>query len=181
MLLQPMLRNHPGIADLAAQSLVTLRVITAFTPDEQPVVTHAMLRSISKLEPAWPGSEEYAAPVEIASGRLGAMCGDTAIGPQHWYGVHPVTRAPVTGRIVPRWPEIRALAVRAHRVFADRVIVGWDIALTPEGPVLIEGNSYPDTEFLQRVHRQAIGHSPLGPLLAHHLGRLETLGGRFRA
>ena len=180
-LVQPLLKNHPAIADLAEQSLVTFRIITCLSRAEQPIVTHAMLRTISKLEPNWHGSDEYAAPVDLATGRLGVMCGDTAIGPQHWYGIHPVTGAPVTGRIVPLWSEIRALAVRAHTVFADRLIVGWDIALTPEGPVLIEGNSYPDTEFLQRVHRQPIGESPLGPLLTHHLGRLEALRGGFRA
>ena len=85
-----------------------------------------------------------------------------------------------TGRILPQWSAIRRLAVRAHQVFADRMIVGWDIALTPEGPMLIEGNSYPDTEFLQRVHRQAIGDSPLGPPLAHQLDRLEAVRGGFR-
>jgi len=178
-ILQPMLRNHPDLADLAEQSLVTMRIITCFTPDERPVVTHAMLRTISKLEPDWPGSEEYAAPIDVTSGRLGTMCGDSAIGPQDWYDFHPVTCSRVAGRLVPQWSAIRELAVHAHRIFADRVIIGWDIALTPEGPVLIEGNSYPDTEFLQRVHRQAIGDSPLGPLLAFQLDRLERLRGRF--
>lgn len=180
-LVQVLLRNHPQLADLAGKALVTIRIITVISPEEQPLVTHAMLRTISKLEPDWPGSEEYAAPIDIVSGRLGLMCGDTAIGPQHWYQRHPVTGAAVTGRIVPQWPAIRELAIHAHRVFADRMIVGWDIALTPEGPVLLEGNSYPDTEFLQRVHRQAIGDSPLGAPLAHQLDRLEALRGGFRA
>jgi hypothetical protein len=172
-LLQPLLRNHPALADLAEQSLLTIRLITCFAPDGRAVVTHAMLRCLSKLEPDWLGGEEYAAPIEIETGRLGKMCGDTAIGPQHWYDVHPVTGARVTGRVMPRWPEIHGLALRAHQAFADRMIVGWDVALTPDGPTLLEGNSYPDTEFLQRVHRQAIGDSPLGPLLAHHFDQLE--------
>jgi hypothetical protein len=90
-----------------------------------------------------------------------------------------MTGAAVAGRVVPLWPAIDALARAAHRVFADRLLVGWDIALTPEGPVLLEGNSYPDTEFLQRVHDQPIGASPLGPLLAYHLDQLAQLRGRF--
>jgi len=180
-LLQPLLTNHPSIADLAEQSLVTIRIFTAIAPGDRPVVTHAMLRVISKLEPNWPSSEEFAAAIDLATGRLGLMCGDTAIGPQHWYERHPVTNAPITGRIVPQWPAIHALALRAQQVFSDRILVGWDVALTPDGPVLIEGNSYPDTEFLQRVHRQPIGASPLGPPLAWHLDQLDALRGRFRA
>ncbi len=55
------------------------------------------------------------------------------------------------------------------------MIVGWDLALTPEGAMVIEGNSDPDTHFLQRVHRRMIGRSPLAPLLRHHLQAAESL------
>ena len=44
--------------------------------------------------------------------------------------------------------------------------------MTPNGPVLIEGNAYPDFAFLQRVHRQPAGESPIGPLLHDGLDRL---------
>ncbi|HVZ02632.1 MAG TPA: sugar-transfer associated ATP-grasp domain-containing protein [Dongiaceae bacterium] len=178
-IVQPLLQNHSGLADLAGESLVTIRVFTCIDASDHPVVTHAMLRSIGKLEPDWPTGEEFAAPIDLATGRLGRMCSDSRFGPDGRTDHHPMTGAPVAGRKVPLWPAIHALARAAHRVFADRLLVGWDVALTPDGPVLIEGNSYPDTEFLQRVHEQPIGASPLGPLLAHHLDRLEQLRGRF--
>jgi hypothetical protein len=171
---QPLLRNHPALGDLTGESLITFRVFTCIDAADRPIVTHAMLRSIGKLEPDWPTSEEFAAPIDLATGRLGRMCSDTHFGPDDRTDHHPMTGAPVAGRIVPHWPAIHALARAAHRVFADRLLIGWDIALTPEGPVLIEGNSYPDTEFLQRVHDQPIGASPLGPLLAHHFERLTA-------
>jgi hypothetical protein len=180
-IVQPLLRNHPALADLAGESLVTIRVITCLDAADRPVATHAMLRSIGKLEPDWPTGEEFAAPIDIASGRLGRLCSDTRFGPDDRTDHHPITGTPVTGRIVPSWPAIHALAQQAHRVFSDRILVGWDIALTPDGPLLIEGNSYPDTEFLQRVHDGPIGASPLGPLLGHHLERLAALRGRFRS
>ncbi|HVT52889.1 MAG TPA: sugar-transfer associated ATP-grasp domain-containing protein [Dongiaceae bacterium] len=178
-IVQPLLQNHPELADLAGQSLVTIRVFTCIDAADRPVVTHGMLRSIGKLEPDWPTGEEFAAPIDLASGRLGRMCGDSRFGPDDRSDHHPMTGAPVAGRAVPFWPAIHALARAAHRLFADRILVGWDIALTPQGPVLLEGNSYPDTEFLQRVHDQPIGASPLGPLLSYHLDRLEHLRGRF--
>jgi hypothetical protein len=178
-ILQPMLRNHPTIADLADQSLITIRVFTCFDAANEPIVTHAMLRTICKLEPDWRISEEYAAAIDLETGAMSAMCGDSGISPDAWYENHPVTGRPVAGRIVPLWPAVKALAVAAHKVFSDRMILGWDIAITPDGPTLIEANSYPDTEFLQRVHRRAIGASPLGPLLAYHLDRLEEAHGGF--
>jgi hypothetical protein len=179
-IVQPRLRNHPALQDLTGQSLLTFRIFTCVDESDRPVVTHAMLRSLSKLEPNWPSNAEFAAPIELATGRLGKMCSDSRFGPDDRTDDHPMTGAPVAGRIVPLWPALHALARTAHRVFADRMLVGWDIALTPAGPILIEGNSYPDTEFLQRVHDQPIGASPLGPLLAYHLDRLADLRGRFQ-
>jgi len=169
MLLQEMLSNHPAIADLAEQSLIALRVITCAEESGAPVTTHAMLRVISKLEPAWHSKREHAAIIDLATGRLGRMCNDKDLWPGCWSDRHPVTGAQVTGRVLPDWPQIRALAEQAQRVFADRMLVGWDIALTPSGPVILEGNSYPDVHFLQRVHERPIGLSPLGPHLRRAL------------
>lgn len=168
----PKLVNHAEIADLACQSLLVFRVFTCLDANDNPVVTHAMLRILSKLEPTWRGASEYAARLDLQTGVLGQLCDDDHFAPSAWLDRHPVTGARVAGRRIENWAAIADLAKAAHRSFLDRMIIGWDIALTPDGPVLIEGNSYPDTHFLQRVHRQLIGDSPLGPLLRHHLRRL---------
>jgi len=167
--------NHPEIADLALQSLITFRVFTCHDAAGEPVVTHAMLRTLSKLEPEWRTEEEFAAAIDLGSGRLQAMCGDANMAPDAWWDRHPKTGAPVSGRVIAHWPDLAALAIRAHRTFSGRMIVGWDLALTPEGPMVIEGNSDPDTHFLQRVHRQMIGRSPHAPLLRRHLRAAESL------
>ncbi|MEZ5830820.1 MAG: sugar-transfer associated ATP-grasp domain-containing protein [Dongiaceae bacterium] len=169
LLLQPMLVNHPSIADFADRSLIAIRVITSMGKGDVPVITHAMLRVISKLEPRWQSKREHAARINLETGSLGMMCNDKDLWPGCWSDHHPVTGALVAGRVLHAWPEVRALALAAQRVFSDRMLVGWDIALTPDGPVLLEGNSYPDVHFLQRVHEQPIGFSTLGPLLLNAL------------
>jgi hypothetical protein len=171
-ILQELLNNHPSIADLAQDSLLVFRVFTCIDRFGEPVVTHAMLRALSKLEPGWHGSEEFAAPVDLVTGTLGLMCGDQHYGPTDWYEAHPVTGAQVAGRVIEHWPEIEELALSGHRVFRDRMLLGWDVALTTGGPVLIEANAYPDTEFLQRVHRKPIGASPLGEILTLQIERM---------
>lgn len=175
-MLQVELHNHQCIADLARDSLIVFRVFTCIDRFGQPVPTHAMLRTISKLEPSWNREDEYAAPVDLATGELGLMCGDKAFGPTDWFERHPVTGAQVKGRIVEHWDAIRDLAVAGHRVFADRMLLGWDVALTPDGPVLVEANAYPDTEFLQRVHRRPIGQSRLGEILEYQIALLDEPG-----
>jgi len=175
LLLTRRLRNHPEIADLAVESLITFRVFTCMDANGNPVVTHAMLRVLCKLEPDWHIDHEYAAAIDLETGRMQQMCSDADYAPSAWWDRHPRTGALVAGRVIEHWPEIAALAVRAHRTFSGRMIVGWDLALTPDGAMLLEGNSDPDTHYLQRVHRQMLGRSPMAPYLRYHLAQAAKL------
>jgi hypothetical protein len=67
------------------------------------------------------------------------------------------------------------LVQHAHRVFSDRIFVGWDVALLADGPQLIEGNGGPDLDIIQRTHEEPVGNARLGQLLAFHL-RTEQHG-----
>lgn len=173
ILVQPLIKNHPGLADLADQALMRMRVITCLDQSGNPVLTHAVLSNLCKLETSWPTDIELGAAVDLESGALGPMTGDKADAWLDWSEDHPVTHVRVLGRIVPCWDEIRAIALAAHAACRDRAVVGWDIAVGEEGAVLLEGNSYPDVDFLQRSHQCAAGDSPLGPLLYARLVDLE--------
>ena len=176
LMVMPLLHNHPALADLAEVTLIVFRLITCLDEQLQPVLTNAYLRSMTKLEPNWDVGliEEYGAPIDLETGALGRLTGDKAPALSEWFDQHPVTGAQVTGRIVPCWPELAALAVKAHRLVPERVMIGWDMAITPEGPALLEGNSFLDPIFPERVFRQPIGHMRLGQLLDFHLDRLEA-------
>ena len=143
VIVQPRLRSHPEIADLADQSLVTVRVLTCLDSENRPVLTHAFLRIPGRREPKW--------------------------GRKKLYAVHPVTGRVVEGRVLRTWPAIQKLALDAHRAFPQRIIVGWDIAITDEGPLLLAGSISPEAMFSRRRDRNGIGLSPLGPLLQHHV------------
>ena len=177
MLVQPRLINHSEIADLAEQSLLTIRVLTCLDAQGRPVVTHGLLRILCKLEPRWGRKDEYAAPIDLESGHLGSLVSDRLTGCSRRYTHHPVMGHPVSGRLLSAWPHIKALAAAAHQTFPHRVLVGWDIASTAERPVLLEGNSNLDVMFPQRAYGQGFGRSPLGPLLAQHLAALARQHG----
>jgi hypothetical protein len=173
ILVQPLVKNHPGLADLAEQALMRMRVITCLDQGGNPVLTHAVLSNLCKLETSWPTDIELGAAVDLESGALGLMTGDKADAWLDWSEDHPITHARVLGRVVPCWDDIRAIALAAHAACRDRALVGWDIAVGEDGAVLLEGNSYPDVDFLQRSHQCAAGDSPLGPLLYARLADLE--------
>jgi len=53
---------------------------------------------------------------------------------------HPRTGLPISGFQLPMWEEVCKLACRAASVFVPIRTIGWDIAITPTGPILIEAN-----------------------------------------
>ena len=176
LMVVPLLRNHPAIADLAGETLITLRLITCLDEELRPVLTHAYLRSMAKLEPDWDigRTEEFAAPIDLETGALGRITGDKPHCLSEWFDRHPVTGAMVAGRIVPFFPEVAELAIKAHALVPERIMIGWDMAVTEEGPFLLEGNSFYDTLYPQRIYRMPFGHTRLGALLDFHMSRLEA-------
>ena len=172
-LVQPRIVNHPGLADLADLALMRIRVVTILDDKGLPVMTHAVLSNLCKLEVNWPTDIELGAMIHLETGALGMMTGDKADMWLDWSEDHPVTKKRVLGRLVPCWDEVRSISLTAHAACNDRLLIGWDIAVGPKGAVLLEGNSYPDVDFLQRSHQCAIGDSSLGPLLYARLLELE--------
>jgi hypothetical protein len=176
LIVQPKLQNHPEIRGLADKSLVVFRVMTCVDHRGEAHVTHGVLRLLRRFEPEWPKTPDadWGCAIDIETGEFGMMTGDAPETCTRWFADHPVTGERVAGRQLSGWSDIAGVAVAAHRVFSTRVLVGWDIGWTPEGPVILEGNSNPDFSYFQRVSRTPVGRSPLGPLLNAHLATLTA-------
>lgn len=58
------------------------------------------------------------------------------------YEYHPGSSVSMPGFAVPCWEAVRRCAFRAMEHMPQLGYVGWDIAVTPEGPELIEGNCH---------------------------------------
>jgi hypothetical protein len=74
--------------------------------------------------------------VEPGSGALGGAFVDGTP-----CAVHPGTGEKIAGFHLPHWSGARALVERAALRFTPLRAIGWDVALTQDGPVLVEGNS----------------------------------------
>jgi hypothetical protein len=177
------LTNHHALGDLNLGALATARILTVRDEHGGIEATDAVFRM-----PQRPGAQVdnihaggIAAPVDIATGRLGRA---TDLGQRvdsTWHERHPVSGAPIAGRVLPLWPEALALVKRAHELIGDRVVVGWDVAILEDGPCLVEGNGKPDVDLLQRPHRAGLGNARAGTLMAYHLKRAlagDTSNGR---
>ncbi|MBO4359711.1 MAG: carboxylate--amine ligase [Eubacteriaceae bacterium] len=65
------------------------------------------------------------------------------------YDTHPYTGVKLLGYKVPYVKEAIDLCLEAALVLPDVRYVGWDCAITPDGPAIIEGNTYPGYDFWQ--------------------------------
>lgn len=166
---QERVRTHPALADLALDALPTVRIVTMIDEVGAPEVVSATFRFASvrgaKVDNMKAGG--LIAAVDLPVGALSVACKGYGGGD---HAVHPVTGAAVAGRMLPDWPAAKGLVRRAHaETFADYALIGWDVALAADGPVLIEGNGKPGVLMPQRAARQGLGVGRYGALLAYHL------------
>lgn len=163
--------NHSALADVSLGALATARIMTARNETGDIEATHAVFRM-----PQRPGAPVdnihaggIAAPVDLATGRLGRATDLGLKTTSRWHERHPTTDAVILGRTLPHWPAALELVRSAHALIGDRVVVGWDVAILEDGPCLVEGNGKPDVDLIQRPHRTGLGASRLGEIMAFHL------------
>lgn len=56
------------------------------------------------------------------------------------YENHPITKTLILGFKIPFWDEIVEMITEAAWIVPQVRTVGWDVAVTQEGPLIIEGN-----------------------------------------
>ena len=170
MVLQPRRRNHVELAAIAGGALATVRAVTCLDERLQPELTHAVLRMARDQNATVDNFHAggIAAAVDLAIGRLGRATDLGLKDSGGWHATHPLSGARIEDRVLPHWAAVRSLALEAHARFCDHAIIGWDIAILADGVELVEGNSAPDLDIVQRVHGAPAGLDRLGALLAHH-------------
>lgn len=65
--------------------------------------------------------------------------------------IHPGTEICMLGRKIPFWKDVREICERAANMLPDCRYIGWDVAITENGPLLIEGNHLPDLDMIEFV------------------------------
>jgi hypothetical protein len=115
------------------------------------------------------------AGIDLQTGRLARAL---AVGPGNAlveHATHPDTGQRIEGVVVPGWPRLLELAAELGEAFPYLIYVGWDIAVTEGGPVVIEGNSHPSLRFFQLFER-LLDRPRLRRFFARHLPVERRLG-----
>jgi hypothetical protein len=154
ILLQRLLRTAASIADLTPGALCTARIGTLRHPNGD----HQLLHAIYRMPTGTASADNFylgglAATIDPETGRLSAAIRkDPRLTPEP-YTRHPDTGGLVEGRQLPHWKATADLALRAHAAIGWKgvPVIGWDVAILDDGPILIEGNNVPCSTLAQMV------------------------------
>lgn len=160
MLFERGIDQHADQAALNPSATNTLRVLTM--PDvangKRPFIAAAVQRIGTELSghvDNWTQGG-LSAKVDVDTGVL-SRAGQLPEGQTpKWFSRHPDTQAQIEGATVPFWEETRRLVEEAANRLSFMEYIGWDVIVSPSGPVILEGNVNSGMNVIQ-VH---------GPLLA---------------
>nr|WP_235584468.1 sugar-transfer associated ATP-grasp domain-containing protein [Massilia sp. MS-15] len=160
LIVQPCLMNHQAIRDIThARGLSTIRVVT-FRKGDAIDVAAACLRIVvgdSEVDNFSHGeSGNLVSAIDVESGRLITAIGSRS---RRWPRMvdvphHPASKARILDVRMPHWDEVIALVRKAHGTIGGLHTVGWDVAITTDGPLIVEANWRYDVDILQVAYKK---------------------------
>lgn len=150
--------QHPAVRALHPCSVNCLRVVTLLADDGTCHTLYAVLKmgNEGRCTDGRQGNG-LVCPVDLSTGRMAK----TAYMPgMKGCTEHPYTGVRFEGYVLPFVREAAELAKKAALMVPRVRYVGWNIALSEEGPVLMEGVSYPEYRYGQ-LPEEPTGNLPL--------------------
>jgi len=150
--LQHRLVNHPVVEALTGfRTLQTVRVVTALPPlpGARAELLSAALRVSAQDSVTnnfhYGSGGNIRVRIDLETGRIVSALRRASSG----FGMESVDRIDATGCVLPGlqlpfWPQMKDLMEVKAACFHPIRLVGWDVAITPTGPVVLEGNFWFD-------------------------------------
>ena len=146
-MVEDVIRQHPDVAKLHPSSVNCMRVITLLDDDGEPHCLYVVQKI--GLNGSIIDNNCMFTPVNLETGEMmyPAHSGDTVKG--IIYHEHPNSHIPLVGYKIPFAKEAVEMCLKAATIVPQIRYIGWDVAITPNGPAIIEGNPYNAHDFWQ--------------------------------
>ena len=144
--LEEVVVQHPDMNKLCAKSVNTMRIMT-FNDNGKPRIIWLGLRvgnGINSIDNFH--AKGMAVNIDINTGKLVGNAIDKDL---NEYKEHPLTHVKFDGFQIPYFEEAKQLVLKASLESDKILVVGWDVAISEKGPVIIEGNRRPGFDIVQ--------------------------------
>lgn len=144
--IEEQLVQHPDLNTLYPLAINSYRIVTLLVDGEVHCV-YAVSKCgnagkfVDNME-----NDGLCCPIDQETGKIAGCAHTSAL---INYDVHPYTGVKLEGFQLPYVPEAIALTKKAALVVPQVRYIGWDVCVTPSGPAIIEGNTYPGYDFWQ--------------------------------
>ncbi len=166
-LFQTCLEQHADLDLLTQSGIATMRVLT-LDRGEGPEFFRAVIKltgSGNVADNFW-RKGNLLAPIDIETGTMGRAHSGMGIDAEIVEN-HPETGEPICGTVLPFWNETLDLCRTTANLFSDAVIIGFDIAITGSGPVIVEANYDPHLIMLQVAHNKGVLDAQMSDALSY--------------
>jgi hypothetical protein len=147
--------QHKDLMQLSPSGVNTLRIITQLNKNDEVEVLGTILRiSINSEVDNWHAGN-VAAPFNSSTGIVECPAFYMDITKPDEYR-HPITGVKIVGFKIPYWEDALQMAKDAALHNKRNRSIGWDIAVTDDGPDLIEGNNNWDKVIWQLAAKRGL-------------------------
>ena len=156
MIVQPRATNTRELAPFTNGALATTRIVTGMVEGSEPTVIAAALKM-----PVGDAQVDNFGQGNVLS-QIDASTGLLKPGRLYLRRVQPIERHPDTGALfagaaMPQWAEMKALVLGVHRRFPNFAVLAFDVAASPDGPLLVELNNRGDLNLIQYPEGPPLG------------------------
>jgi hypothetical protein len=169
-IVQPEIIQHEVLNQLNPSSVNTIRIDTWIQGND--IVSNAALLRMSNgctYTDNW-AKGGIIVNIDLGTGVLGKVGRTKSKYGGLCFRQHPFSQSHFGGTRLPFWPEVKELVRYAAQVLRPLGFLGWDVAISTEGPILIEANHDFDVFMCQEAAR-GLRKTPVGREILRSLTR----------
>ncbi len=149
--LEEVVKQNKELNKMCSASCNTIRIMT-FNNNGKPEILWAGLRignGVNSVDNFHAGG--MATEIDLETGKLMRPALDKAL---NEFTHHPKSNVKIEGFQLPYFDEVKKMVLEASLESDKILVVGWDVAITDDGPLIIEGNRRPGFDLVQVASRR---------------------------